>query len=250
VPVISTEAIVLQTFAYGDTSRILRLLTATHGLLSAIARGARRPRSQYGGLLEAFSRGTATIHMKEARDLQTLSGFDLSHSGQALGRDLMRFGGAALLAEIVMRTTREDSQPGLHALIADSFDTLEQAASADAEAVVLGRVWQLIALLGFAPELDACVHCGRPAGGEASRFDYAAGGVRCDDCSRDAPGRVLPPHALEAMRAMIRGTDVALTESRGHWWLLTRWLDHHVLEGATLQSLEFIAAARIDSCDS
>jgi hypothetical protein len=52
------------------------------------------------------------------------------------------------------------------------------------------------------------------------------------------------------MRAMIRGTDVALTETRGHWWLLTRWLDHHVLEGATLQSLEFIAAARIDSCDS
>jgi DNA repair protein RecO (recombination protein O) len=251
VPVISTEAIVLQTFAYGDTSRILRLLTATHGLQSAIARGARRPRSQYGGLLEAFSRGTATLHIRENRDLQTLSGFDLSHSGQALGRDLMRFGGAALLSEVVLRATREEPQPGLFDLVADSLDRLERVDAAEAEAMALGRVWRLVALLGFAPELEACVPCGRTVQGDEIRFDYAAGGVRCDDCSRGAPGRTVPANAIDAIRTMIAGRDVALAETRGHWWLLTRWLDHHVLEGATLQSLEFIAAARDDaSCDN
>jgi recombinational DNA repair protein (RecF pathway) len=163
----------------------------------------------------------------------------------------MRFGGAALIAEIVLRTTREELLPGLFSLVTDALDRLEQVEPAEAEAVVLGRVWRLIALLGFAPELDTCVHCGRPARGEEPRFDYAAGGVRCDDCSRGAPGRTLPAHAIDAIRAMLGGDDVALTETRGHWWLLTRWLDHHVLEGATLQSLDFIAAARdTGPCDS
>jgi recombinational DNA repair protein (RecF pathway) len=136
-------------------------------------------------------------------------------------------------------------------LVTDSLDRLEQVESAEAEALTVGRVWRLVALLGFGPELDACVHCGRPARGEEIRFDYAAGGVRCDDCSRGAPGRTVPAHAIDAIRTMIAGHDVALPETRGHWWLLTRWLDHHVLEGSTLQSLEFIAAARDDaSCDS
>lgn len=243
MPVVSAEAIVLQTFAYGETSRILRLLTSTHGVLSAIARGARRPRSQYG-LLEPFSRGTATLHMKDNRDLQTLSGFDLARSGHGLGRDLMRFGGASLLAEIVLRTTREESQPGLHALVLESLDRLDSGEEDRIETEVIAQVWRLIALLGFTPELDACVQCGGPAGEGEIRFDYAAGGVRCADCSRDAPGRLLPTHAIDAIRTMLAGDPVRIDETRGHWWLLTRYLDHHVLEGATLASLDFIATAR------
>lgn len=251
MPVISVDAIILQTFAYGDTSRILRLLTETHGLQSAIARGARRPRSQYGGLLEPFSRGTATVYLKENRELQTLSAFDLSRSGQALGRDLMRFGGASLLAEIVLRTTREEPQPGLFSLVVDALDLLEAAEPATVEAVVLTQAWRLIACLGFAPELESCVRCSGPVPAGNARFDYAAGGVRCDDCAREAAGRSLPGQALDALRSMIAGDTVPLTETRGHWWLLARYLDHHVLEGATLQSLAFIETARgADACES
>jgi len=264
VPAITVEAIVLQAFAYGETSRILRLLTASHGLTSAIARGARRPRSQYSGLLEPFSRGMATLHIRENRELQTLSGFDLSRSGQALGRDLIRFGGASMLAEIVLRATREedpvaawqtagDDQPQtrLFNLIAASFDRLESAAESELEAVAIGHAWQLAACLGFTPQLDACIQCGRPATGAEVRFDYAAGGIRCDDCAPGAPGRTVPARALEALRAMVAGRDVRLGETGGHWWLLMRYLDHHLLEGATLRSLTFIAGARSDdSCDS
>lgn len=244
MPVFSLEAIILQAFAYGDTSRILRLLTPSHGIQSVIAKGARRPRSQYGGLLEPFSRGTATVHIRESRELQTMSAFDLTRSGQSLGRDLMRFGGASLIAEIVLRTTREEPQPGLFALVAEALDRIDDADAEVVESVVLARAWGLIACLGFAPDLETCVYCGRPAEPGENKIDYAAGGIRCNDCSRDAPGRILPGHALEALRTMISGGTVALDETRGHWWLLARYLDHHLLEGSTLQSLAFIDTAR------
>ncbi|MGH7130234.1 MAG: DNA repair protein RecO, partial [Planctomycetaceae bacterium] len=62
------DSIILQTFAYGDTSKILRLLTADHGVCSAFARGALRPRSRFGGVLEPFSEGVATLYLKEGRE--------------------------------------------------------------------------------------------------------------------------------------------------------------------------------------
>ncbi|MFW6079996.1 MAG: DNA repair protein RecO, partial [Gemmatimonadota bacterium] len=104
MPPTTDQAVILQAFPYGETSRILRLLTRAHGVRSVIAKGARRPRSRHSGVLELFGEGTATIYIKETRDLQTLAGFDLDRDRRALGRDLLRFGAAALLAEIVIRT--------------------------------------------------------------------------------------------------------------------------------------------------
>lgn len=245
MPLVRDEAIVLQAFPYGETSRILRLLTEGHGLQSAIAKGARRPRSQYGGVLEPFSQGTASLYIRETRDLQTLSGFELGRSRQRLGRDLLRFGGASLLAEIVLRTTMEGPQHGLFPVVADALDHIECQPEQTVEAAILAETWRLIACLGFAPELRECLDCGRsiePA--ETTRFDYTAGGIRCTDCGRTSPGRAIPGRALVALRAMASGTPFELGPADGHWWLLARYLDHHVLEGASLHSLDFIANAR------
>src|SRR5688572_23870382 len=105
--VTATEAIVLQAFPYGDTSRIVRLLTREAGVQSAIAKGALRPRSRFA-VLEPFAQGSASLHIRATRDLQTLSAFELARVRQGLGRDLLRFGGASLIAELVMRTASED----------------------------------------------------------------------------------------------------------------------------------------------
>ena len=113
MPLVSDDAVVLQAFAYGETSKVLRLLTRTHGVRSAIAKGARRPKSRFAAVLEPFAEGTVTLYLKEGRDLQTLGSFELTRSRQGLGGDLFRFGGASLLTELVLRTASEASEPAL-----------------------------------------------------------------------------------------------------------------------------------------
>jgi DNA repair protein RecO (recombination protein O) len=244
MPQVTTGALILQVFAYGETSRILRLLTASHGVQSAIAKGVRRPRSQFAGLMEPFAEGTATLYIKESRDLQTLAGFELTRSRQALGRDLVRFAGASLLAEILLRTVGVEPNPELFESVTAALDRVEGATSAATEAVVLGEAWQLVAALGFAPALDGCLECAREiAVDEDVTFDYAAGGIRCDECARAAPGRRIPGRALAALRAMLQGGDVRIDRTQGHWWLLERFLDHHVLEGSPLRSFAFLSEA-------
>lgn len=244
---ISADAIILQTFAYGDTSRILRLLTRTHGLQSALAKGARGPRNRFGGVLEPFVEGIITLNFREARDLQTLSGFELVRSRQGLGRDLLRLGGASLIAELVLRTGSEEPQPALFEAVRDALDELDAAPADHVERRVLALAWKLVGMLGFAPELDSCLSCYRTiAPEEETRFSYSAGGVLCDTCAVAGGGAVLPPRARDALRAFLAGESPALDRTIGHWRLLERYLDHHVLEGGTLKSFEFLASALPD----
>jgi len=244
MPQVTTGALILQVFEYGETSRILRLLTVAHGVQSAIAKGARRPRSQFAGVMEPFAEGMATLYIKESRDLQTLAGFELTRSRQALGRDLIRFAGASLLSEIVLRTVGVEPNPELFESVTTALDRVEAADSAATETVVLSEAWRLVASLGFAPGIDECLDCAREIdAGEEVSFDYAAGGVRCDDCARGAPGRRIPGRALAALRDMLLGVDVQLDRTQGHWWLLERFLDHHVLEGSPLRSFAFLSDA-------
>lgn len=235
----TTRALVLQAFPYSETSKVLRLYTLEHGLRSVMAKGALRPRSRYGGVLEPFTEGTATFYLKEGRDLHTLSGFDLLRSRQALGRSLGAFAGASLQAELVMRTATEEPHPAVFHTLADAWDALAGAASpAAALAPALTGAWALVALQGFEPEASACVRCGRAlAEDEPVRFDAAAGGAACTRC-RPA-GRVLDPGTRAELRRMVAGdTPPSLGRPGTHRALLRTFLDAQLGEERPLRSLE------------
>ncbi len=243
MPIVTDSALILQVYPYSETSKILRLLTRGHGVRSAMARGALRPKSRYGGVLEPFTQGVATMFVKENRELQTLSGFDLERSRQRLGDDLIRFAAASLLAEVVLLAGSEASDPALFDGIVAWLDRIEASDPADVEANAVTAAWTLVGALGFAPELERCIRCGRePADDEATRFDYAAGGVLCEACG-GGTGVALPPHGRAALAAMGRGEIVSLDRYGAYWTLLDRFLTYHVTEGRSLRSLAFLAEA-------
>ena len=74
-----TPAIVLSALRYSETSKIVRLATREHGVQSAIAKGALRPKSRFGGALQVLSEGQAQYLAKEHRELHVLTAFDLAH---------------------------------------------------------------------------------------------------------------------------------------------------------------------------
>ena len=89
---VKTEAIVLRSIRYGEADRILHLYSKTRGRLGAIAKGARKPKSRFGGRLEPFFRLDLVLH--EGRgDLMTVT------SATTLdGYPRLRSSGAALTA--------------------------------------------------------------------------------------------------------------------------------------------------------
>lgn len=245
MPLVTTRAVVLQTHRYSDTSKILRLMTREHGPRSTIAKGALRPKSRFGGVLEPFAEGVATFYVKESRDLHTLSGFELIRERQVLGTDLARFASASVLAELVLRLSPEHRDLRLYAGLVQGLDALIAAPPEGVVATGLRAIWELVRVLGFAPDLGRCLECGRPiAAGEAARFDFPAGGLRCLGCPH--AGRRLSAGELATLRALVEGT----AESRANEMsgdlpgrqpsLLGDFIRYHLSEGTRLRSLPFL----------
>src|SRR5260370_41949730 len=74
---ISTPAVVLQTYRYSETSKVVRLATRDLGVQSAIAKGALRPKSRFGAGPQLLSEGVAQLYFRETRALHTPGAVDL-----------------------------------------------------------------------------------------------------------------------------------------------------------------------------
>ena len=77
--IISTNAIVLKTIPYGDTSIICRLFTEKHGKISVIAKGAWGKKKTAGVMLEPMKHIHVQYYNKKTRDIQILKNIELIH---------------------------------------------------------------------------------------------------------------------------------------------------------------------------
>jgi DNA repair protein RecO (recombination protein O) len=205
---LKTEAVVLRSIRYGEADRILHLYSKTQGRIGAIAKGARKPKSRFGGRLEPFFRLDLILH--EGRgDLMTVT------SATTLdGYPRLRSSGAALTAgargcDAVLRLLA-DGGPNPHGynLLCRYLALLDnpgQPRAAELETALAFRL-KLALAAGFSPELASCARCG-----EADHlvgFSGAAGGVVCGGCEAGSF-----PLSEEAHRFMVDGLAKPLSEA-------------------------------------
>ena len=80
MPLRETEAIVLRTYRLGEADKIASLFTRQLGRLRAVAKGAFRPKSRFGGALEPLSYLRVQLFERENRDLLPLNSVELVES--------------------------------------------------------------------------------------------------------------------------------------------------------------------------
>lgn len=241
--VVVTEAIVLHAFDYLESSRIVRLLTRDAGVRSVLARGARSSRKRFGAALDLFAQGSAELHTKPGRDLDTLSAFDVTRSRAGLGAGLERFAGAGAIAELALRFGHDADAAGVFDAIADVLDALVEAPANRARDITLSGGWRLLAELGVAPTIDACAECHAVVDGDSpATFSHPVGGVLCARCAHLARGgRTLPAGARAALRDWLSGEShpiVDRQEARAHQRLLREFVREHLADDRPLPAFE------------
>lgn len=244
---VTTEATILKTYEYSETSKILRLFTRDAGVCSVIAKGARRPKSRFGGLLEPFTDGVATYYAKEGRELHTLSGFELACERQTLGGQLERYAGAGLLTEIVLRFAPSTADERLFAQLRRGLDRLVEE-KGDVERAILEETWQLVGRLGFAPSVDLCSVCSEPPpADQGTHFDLANGGIVCGRCRRQVGGAHLvalaPAERAELAELLSGGVgrrQGRVEGGRTQRRLLRDFIAYHLAEHRPLNSFRFL----------
>ncbi len=242
---VSTPAIVLATWRYGETSKIVRLATQDLGVQGVIAKGALRPRSRFGAALQVLSGGTAHLLHRDNRELHTLTAFDLQSLPVRLTRDVGRYATGTVLSELMLRVAPAEPHPEGFEVLRDALRRLEDVELPALEAVALESVWALVGALGFAPSVDRCVRDGRPLGaGQELAWSLGEGGALCERCARGTEVAVLPPEGAAALRRLVllEGGALPVLDPRhaaAHRRLVTRYVRHHLGEGAPLAALDF-----------
>lgn len=250
---LATPAIVLRTYRYSETSKVVRLATRELGVQSAMAKGALRPRSAFGAGLELLSEGVAQLYHRDSRELQTLAAFDVIALRRELATGLDRFAGATTLAELMLRMAPPAPLLSAYDTLVAGLEGLATAPADAVEAAAIRALWRLLGVLGFEPSLTACARDGtgiEAGDGAVVTFSAVDGGALCARCAAagaPAGARRLPPPAFRDLLALndpaaaLPVLDTA--HAAAHRRLVARFTRHHLGEdGApspSLPALEF-----------
>jgi len=181
------KAVCLRTADYSETSQVLTLFTRDSGKLSAIAKGAKRPKSSFDGPIEVFSFGDIVYAPPRSAALATLTEFDQKRGFLNLRKNLNALNCAYFAAELLEAFTR-DLDP--HTDLFDSFlQFLNDVAVADSRnGLGLLILFQLTLLteIGTKPLVAECANCHNTFSDKWRDVHFAASvnGLICPDCEQ------------------------------------------------------------------
>lgn len=190
--IVKTDAVVLKSMRFRDTSKIVTFYTRRYGKLSAIAKGARTPKSKFGAALEPMTGVSLVLYKKEQRELQLVSQCDIIKPYKKIHAEMNRMAAALSVLELLHQLTHdEEEHPALFLLLEQTLDALETAPRNHGNYLYAFEL-RLSALFGFSPVLGACVRCGsrQVYDGPLSMitFQLDKGGLVCGTCGEPAGG--------------------------------------------------------------
>lgn len=185
MPLRETEAIVLRTHRLGEADKVASLFTRQLGRLRAVAAGAQRPKSRYGGTLEPLSYVRLWLFERENRDLLRLNSAELIESFFEMQKDYRVQVAAQYIAEVTERFLPErDVNERAFRLLVAVLQALKR--SGEVNRPLLYFDYWLLRLGGFLPDLDRCSACGRSLEEGNGYYGQGSEGLFCEDC-RPAP---------------------------------------------------------------
>jgi DNA repair protein RecO (recombination protein O) len=241
------EVLVLRRSNFGEADRLLTLLTRNAGKVRAIAKGARRPTSRHSGNLELFAH--AELLLARGRDLDIVTQSELLHPFRRLREDLLAASHAYYLAEVTDALLEPaDPAPRPFALLLEAFTALD--AGLDPTLLAAHFLLQLLDVLGYRPELFACLNCAAELRPVVNYLGLSQGGAFCPACGPRQPGaQTIAVDALKLMRHLqktqrLGGLAVVLPSGLAEQVdrLARAFAEHHI--DRRLRSPEFISRLR------
>lgn len=181
---LSTRAIVLSKEDFGEADCYIQFLTRDWGVISTLAKSAKKSKRRYVGGLDLFCHSEIYIKgdPKEKPYLQELS---VLNSFTGLREDLEKvLIGGKLLQWIKKIANVPSPMPQVYSLLGQTLSLLEKEEEPHRlELLNLIFKLKLLAFIGLKPRTDSCVKCSNESLTGGGIFDFSHGGILCTDCS-------------------------------------------------------------------
>ncbi len=209
---ITTDAIVLRERAVDEFDSVLTLLSKERGIISAFARGAKKPRGTMRVSAELLSYSCFVLFVN--KDKYTVDKADLNHVFMGVRGDVEKLSLASYFCQLATEIApREEAAGEYLRLLLNTLYMLDQDKRTCDFVKPLYEL-RLLTMAGYMPNLVACSGC---ACFEAESFYFQPLTARlvCGDClagQQEDYGRLipLPNGVLAAMRHIIYAEDAKL----------------------------------------
>jgi DNA repair protein RecO (recombination protein O) len=180
-----TKAIVLRSWPFGESDKIVSFLTEDHGKVTGIAKGAKRSRKRFVNTLEPFSLVSLSFQDRPHSTLAFVHACDLIRAFKGLTVSLEKIAHASYLMEVTdgLAGEREENRL-LFEHLREGLVFLEDRGTSLSFLTFFEL--KLLKLSGYQPMLEHCRRCGKNWAPDLQakwRFSPRDGGILCESCS-------------------------------------------------------------------
>lgn len=173
------EGIVLNETNYGETSKILNVLTKEYGYISIISKGSRTLKSKLRGISMKFIYANFTISYKE-------KGISILHEGNVINSlknivtNFEKINYITYIFELFKNILKDTNQKELFSILKDTLLKIND----NLDAKILTNIVEikLLTYLGVKPNFLECVICGCE---DIITYDIDLSGSVCKNCYQD-----------------------------------------------------------------
>lgn len=198
------RGIVIKQVDFGEADRILSIITANHGKISAIAKGVRRLKSRKATACGLFVESKFVF--VEGRNIDIITEAESLQSYDSIKENLERISVLFYVSELLDRLVEGDDKLNgwaVFELLSDFLQLVEQNGADAMFNFVRGFETKLLSLMGLSPELHRCVSCKKKLeNGSLLFFDLSSGGIRCEECNNKTvtDSHPISPDSIKSLR--------------------------------------------------
>ena len=169
--------IIVNETNYGETSKILNVITKEKGLISLMAKGCKNIKSPLRSTTSKLTFGTFIIYYKENK-ISTLKEVTVLDNFINIKKDIARISYATYILELSEGVIKQNNNKQIFELLIQSLKKINEGF----DPLVIMNILELkyLEFLGVMPIIDACAVCGKKT--NIVTLSSFKGGYVCKEC--------------------------------------------------------------------
>ncbi|MBE6139867.1 MAG: DNA repair protein RecO [Firmicutes bacterium] len=190
--VIDIEGIIISTRNYGDTSKILDILTKEYGVIGVIAKGCKSLKSNLRSITDKLTYATFTIYYKKDK-LSILSEASVINNFSNIKKDIEKISYASFLMDLTKQVYKQCDDNNLYDLLISSLIKIND----NFNPLIITNIIELkyLEYLGVMPNITGCSICGSKS---VVTLSSDKGGYLCSKCHTNEP--IVSDKAIKLVR--------------------------------------------------
>ena len=171
------EGIVINERAYGETSKIIDIITKKYGAISLLAKGSRKLKSDLRSVTSKMTYGYFYFNYKENK-LSNLTSVDIIDNFKEIKKDIEKISYVSFILELTNQVIKQNNDEEIFDICVNAIKKINEGY----DPMVITNILELkyLSYLGVMPVIDKCSICGTNK--SIATLSSDKGGYVCNNC--------------------------------------------------------------------